>query len=71
MLLFSESNTRFLVEVTPENAAAVTAKFADGLSTVLGEVSDSRSLSVKSATGSILQSDIGVLRSSWKAPLNW
>ena len=70
-LLFSESNTRFLIEVAPENAAAVSAKFGAGLTTDLGEVTDSRSVVVTGSSGAIIDEDIDVLRTTWKAPLNW
>jgi len=70
-LLFSESNTRFLIEVAAENEGAVTAKFSDGLSTVLGAVTNSRLLSVSSSAGTIIEEDIDVLRTTWKSPLSW
>jgi phosphoribosylformylglycinamidine synthase len=70
-LLFSESNTRFLVEVASENVAAVTANFPEGQATVLGDVTDSRSLSISSSSGRILEEDIDILRATWKTPLNW
>ena len=71
VLLFSESNTRFLIEVNPENAAVVSARFGEGLITDLGEVTDSRSVVVTGSGGTIIDEDIDVLRATWKAPLNW
>lgn len=71
VLLFSESNTRFLVEVVPENAGAVAAKFADGLAVELGKVTGERTVSVTGATGTVLSEDIDVLRATWKDPLQW
>ena len=70
-LLFSESNTRFLIEVTAENAEDLAAKFAEGLATDLGEVTDARSFVVTGSGGAIIDEDIDVLRSTWKHPLNW
>jgi phosphoribosylformylglycinamidine synthase subunit PurSL len=70
-LLFSESNTRFLIEVAPENAAAVSARFGAGLITDLGEVTDSHLLTVRSSADVIVKEDIDVLRTTWKDPLNW
>jgi len=70
-LLFSESNTRFLIEVASENVEAVSGKFAAGLTTDLGEASASRSVVVTGSGGTIIDEDIDVLRSTWKDPLNW
>nr|MBC8291361.1 hypothetical protein [Planctomycetota bacterium] len=70
-LLFSESNTRFLIEVAAENVEAVSGQFGGGLVTVLGEVTESRSFTVNSRAGTILAEDIDVLRSTWKTPLDW
>jgi phosphoribosylformylglycinamidine synthase len=47
--LFSESNSRFLLTVAPENAAALEALFADLSIARIGEVSEEKTLAVKDA----------------------
>ena len=70
-LLFSESNTRFLIEVAAENVEAVSSKIGASLVSDLGEVTESRSFTVNSRAGTILAEDIDVLRTTWKTPLDW
>ena len=71
-LLFSESNTRFLIEVTPENADRVGELLNACPLTEIGQVTADASVSVVGASGStVLQSDISDLRSAWKQPLAW
>ena len=46
VLLFSESNTRFLCEVTKENAEAFAAALGDVPCAMIGEVTDTGKLEV-------------------------
>jgi len=72
MLLFSESNTRFLVEVHPDHAARLQAVFT-GLPLVeLGAVTTAPRLIVQ-GTGSapVIDAEINDLRTAWKSPLAW
>lgn len=71
-LLFSESNTRFLIEVTPENADRVSEILSACPLTEIGQVTAGANVSVIGASGStVLQSAISDLRSAWKQPLAW
>lgn len=70
-LLFSESNTRFLIEVAAENVDEVSGKFGARLASALGEVVETRSFTVKSSAGTVLAEDIDVLRTTWKTPIKW
>jgi phosphoribosylformylglycinamidine synthase len=72
VLLFSESNTRFLIEVPAGQAAAVRELFA-GLPLVeLGAVCAEQRLTIRGMTGATVV-DVGTeeLRSAWKSPLAW
>jgi len=72
VLLFSESNTRFLIEVAPENLAAFSADFDSHLFTHLGDVTADRSVCIVGPHGNtILDEDIDSLRAAWKEPLAW
>lgn len=72
VLLFSESNTRFLVEVADSNVAA----FADAMAGVpcveIGVVNDGDQCTMTGATGQkLIESPIEELRQVWKKPLAW
>ncbi|MGL6197261.1 MAG: phosphoribosylformylglycinamidine synthase subunit PurL [Thermoguttaceae bacterium] len=69
ILLFSESNSRFLCEVTPENAAAFESLFADAaISCVkVGEVTANKTLVIDS----LFELDVQKLKDAWLKPLNW
>ena len=72
VLLFSESNTRFLIEVPAGQVAAVRELFA-GLPLVeLGAVCAEQRLTIRGMTGATVV-DVGTeeLRSAWKSPLAW
>ncbi|NQV23709.1 MAG: phosphoribosylformylglycinamidine synthase subunit PurL [Rhodopirellula sp.] len=72
VLLFSESNTRFLVEVSELNAAAF-AEALSGLPCVeVGVVNDGDQCSVIGTGGqTVIESPIEELRQVWKKPLAW
>jgi phosphoribosylformylglycinamidine synthase len=70
-LLFSESNTRFLVEVKPENVDAVQAAFADLPVVELGNVTDSDRLTITRGSDSVVSSSLSDLKSAWQKPLDW
>ena len=72
VLLFSESNTRFLVEVSEQNSAAF-AEALGGLPCVeVGAVNDGDQCSVVGTGGqTVIESPIEELRQVWKQPLAW
>ena len=71
-LLFSESNTRFLVELPEDNVAQFEATMQKLPCTVIGSVEESPELHVVDADGqTVIKSDIETLRQAWKAPLAW
>jgi phosphoribosylformylglycinamidine (FGAM) synthase-like enzyme len=72
VLLFSESNSRFLVEVSPQSWSQFAACF-EGLPLVqLGKVTGGASVTVRGVAGSTLvDSSWADLKQSWKSPLAW
>lgn len=71
-LLFSESTTRFVIEVPESNVAAVQAVFAGLPLTELGLVTSAPQFVVKDASGNeVISADINELRGTWKKPLAW
>ncbi len=71
-ILFSESNSRFLVEVRPVNQD-VFEKIMQGTAIAkIGLVDDSRRLTVKGNSGKIIADiDIKDLKEAWQKPLRW
>ena len=69
-LLFSESNCRYLVEVTPENLDEFLACF-DGLPVAqVGETGETDVLEVTGRDGAVVLSEsLAELKSAWKDPL--
>jgi phosphoribosylformylglycinamidine synthase len=72
-LLFSESNTRFLLEVPPQHADALEAIFAGKAPCrPIGKVTDDLRLQVRGLTGvPCLAADVAQLKQTWKQPLDW
>ena len=84
VLLFSESNTRFLCEVTKENADAFAAALGDVPCAVVGDVTDTGKLEViglaqaiadsgatETGTPIVIEAEIGELKEVWQKPLDW
>jgi phosphoribosylformylglycinamidine synthase II len=69
--LFSESNTRFVCEVAPENAA----RFEQTLSGVpmakIGAVSPDDRLAISVGGQVAIDSDLRTLKEAWQAPFRW
>jgi phosphoribosylformylglycinamidine synthase len=80
VLLFSESNTRFLCEVRPEDAGAFAAAMADVPHALIGEVTDSGKLEILGVSGdgsreasgaSLVSAPLVALKEAWQKPLRW
>lgn len=70
--LFSESNTRFVVEVTEASAAAFESAMSDTPLTAIGQVEAGDRFEAKGRSGAVLiDESINDLRSAWLSPLNW
>ena len=68
--LFSESNSRFLVEVEPGHEAAfdeLIAEFAERL----GQVVAGDEVTVSRGSERLLQSKLSELKRAWQSPLDW
>ncbi|WP_153558226.1 phosphoribosylformylglycinamidine synthase subunit PurL [Roseimaritima sediminicola] len=71
--LFSESNTRFLIEVRADSAGAFEAQFADAGVTCLplGTVTAKETLTVRAGEDLVLQAETQRLKAIWQSPLDW
>ena len=70
-LLFSESNTRFLCEVTEEKMDSLKSCLADVPMAEIGTVNDSGVVEFRSNGTTHIQSDISKLKTAWQSPLDW
>jgi phosphoribosylformylglycinamidine synthase len=70
-LLFSESNSRFLCEVPPDEAAQFELRLADAPFALLGEVTAEPTLEIVYDDEPLLNADIAALKEAWQKPLRW
>ena len=70
VLLFSESNTRFLCEVRPEAAAAFESALGEVAHAKIGEVVDNGRLAMAADT-LLVEADVSELKEAWQKPLRW
>ena len=71
ILLFSESNTRFLCEVKPENATAFEHNLGDVRHARIGETTDTPKLRVEVEGTTVVDADLVSLKEAWQKPLRW
>jgi phosphoribosylformylglycinamidine synthase len=72
VLLFSESNTRFLLEVPPEHADKLERLFAGLPLTPVGSVGDHDQLRITGVEGRVVvEAGLDELKSVWLRPLAW
>jgi phosphoribosylformylglycinamidine synthase len=71
-ILFSESNSRFLVEVFPDNQADF-ERTMTGISLAnIGQVTDGEVLEIYGVDGKkVLAASIGELKETWQKPIRW
>ncbi|HEX7476103.1 MAG TPA: phosphoribosylformylglycinamidine synthase subunit PurL [Dehalococcoidales bacterium] len=71
-VLFSESNSRFLVEVSPENEAQFMKTMKGVTMAQIGHVSQEQTLEVFGLNGDkVLSVPIADLKEAWQKPLRW
>jgi phosphoribosylformylglycinamidine synthase len=70
-LLFSESNTRFLCEVRPQNAAAFEAALSAIPHARIGEATDAGTLKILADGATVVSADVSALKEAWQKPLRW
>ncbi len=71
VLLFSESNTRFVCEVAPESAAEFEKHLAGVAHARIGSVTDDGQLVLASGKRVLATQSCDELKAAWQAPLNW
>ena len=73
VLLYSESNTRFLVETTAENAEDFEKVMVDAGVPVasIGKVTDSSSISIRHGDKQCVLLDLKQAVEAWQKPLDW
>ncbi|MBA7617190.1 Phosphoribosylformylglycinamidine synthase subunit PurL [subsurface metagenome] len=70
-ILFSESNSRFLVEVAPENAAEFERVMGGAVFGAIGRVTGSDKLEITGVGGRKTAVAIADLKEAWQRPLRW
>ena len=71
-ILFSESNTRFLAEVAPEDKAKFERAMAGNDFAQIGQVTNRKNFEMYGRRGAkILSADIAGLKEAWQKPLRW
>jgi len=71
-ILFSESNSRFLVEVSPENKGEFEAIMNGTSFAAIGRVTDSEALEVYGRDGQkVVSMPISELKEAWQRPIRW
>jgi phosphoribosylformylglycinamidine synthase len=71
-ILFSESNSRFLVEVATENKDEFEAIMSGTSCTAIGQVTDSETLEIYGLNGKkVVNTSIADLKEAWQRPLRW
>ena len=71
ILLFSESNTRFLLEVEPENRNELEATFTGLPLVLLGKVTDSNRVKIQGNGKTLIDTPCHELKQCWQQPLAW
>ncbi|MBA7706859.1 Phosphoribosylformylglycinamidine synthase subunit PurL [subsurface metagenome] len=71
-ILFSESNSRFLIEVAPENKDDFEQIMGSTSLAGIGQVTDSELLEVYGVDGRrVLAASINELKEAWQRPIRW
>ena len=68
--LFAESNSRFVVEVTPDNQAAFETAMNGVAIALLGKVTDGDSVTISNGDTKLISESLQKLKSSWQKPLD-
>jgi phosphoribosylformylglycinamidine synthase subunit PurSL len=71
-ILFSESNTRFLCEVSEDQSREFEALLGKVPLARIGETADTRRLRIEGPdASSVIDADVNELKEAWQAPLRW
>ena len=71
ILLFSESNTRFICEVAEQHVSQFEAELQGVPFANIGTVSDTPNLEINFAGNTILSGSVSQFKQAWQAPLDW
>jgi len=71
VLLFSESNSRFVCEVPKERSSDFEACLAGVPFAKIGEVASHQKLSIRHSGDQLIDDTIELLKEAWQTPLNW
>jgi phosphoribosylformylglycinamidine synthase len=69
--LFSESNSRFLVEVESDKTEEFESAFSELACVCLGKVSQNPNLRITTSGNPVIDLPIAQLKSAWQSPLDW
>ena len=70
--LFSESNSRFIVEVQPENYDAFAKLMLNLPFGQIGKITEEKTLIIKAPDGkAVIELDLDALKQAWQKPLDW
>jgi phosphoribosylformylglycinamidine synthase len=70
--LFSESNSRYIVEVEPGNYDAFAKLMLNLPFGQIGKVTEQKTLTIKAEDGKkVIEVDIDSLKQAWQQPLDW
>ncbi|MFC2071948.1 AIR synthase-related protein [Chloroflexota bacterium] len=71
-ILFSESNSRFLVEVVPENQTEFEEIMSGTSLAAIGQVTDAEVLEIYGLNGGkVVATSLGELKEAWQKPIRW
>jgi len=69
--LFSETNSRFIVEVSPENVHDFESVMAGSVTALIGSVTAGTTVRVSAHNAIVVSEKISILRACWKKTLSW
>lgn len=69
--LFAESNSRFVVEVAPEQAELFESLMSDAFIRRIGSVADTQNVTIVSAEETLVELDLNQVITAWQQPLDW
>lgn len=70
-ILFSESNTRFVVEVEPQQVESFKAAMGEIDVQWIGKVVEEPKLTIETAHNLVIESDLATLKTAWQGTLDW
>ncbi len=70
--LFSESNSRYIIEVEPKDRDEFAKLMADLPFGQIGKITEKKTLTIKTQNGeNVIESDLDTLKQAWQKPFNW